>query len=181
MDCKWIANGQMNVQTGTNLAASTTLTWSRGVTRVTRGHQDSARHSRWWVPVSMDPKSHCDQCGKRPSHEHHSKPQSPGASSGFFRWKADSMLTAASLLVLIVKSHSLVFMRPRNSKTSSENHRPMTDYIEKVPHERNRLTTMSHSIDPLRFRRRKMKPSLASFVTERLNIGFCNASSSARL
>ena len=40
---------------------------------------------------------------------------------------------------------------------------------------------MSHSIDPLRFRRRKMKPSLASFVTERLNIGFCNASSSARL
>ena len=34
-----------------------------------------ARHSRWWV--SMDPRSHCDQCGKRPSHEHHSKLQSP--------------------------------------------------------------------------------------------------------
>ena len=58
--------------------------------------------------------------------------------------------TAVSLLVLVVESHSLVFVRPGNPK-ASENDRPVTRDIEKAPHERNRQTTMSHGIDRLCF------------------------------
>ena len=93
-----------------------------------------------------------------------------------FRW---TQTAAASLLVLVIESHSLVFRRPCKSKNIIGKWRTR-DYIEKAPHERNWQTTMSQSIDPLGFCRWKMKPPLASFVT-RLNMGLCNASSSADL
>lgn len=158
-----------------------------------------ARHSRWWVPVSMDPRSHCDQCGKRPSHEHHSRLQSPGCTT-HLTLDLDLDLDLYDLCSYFEDVQSMESWRMLTVwQYADSHHEILQGLVSSIPLDTNSCcftacpghwipflsvqaprkskniigkwqTTMSQSIDPLGFCRWKMKPPLASFVT-RLNMG----------